>query len=96
MANDRGRAFWEGLVREVAAGASQVAVARRHGVSSTWLGKWCRELRAEAVSTTALLPVRVTDGQARRVELAIGNVHLAFEEGTDPEYVARLARELAS
>ena len=95
MAKDRGRAFWERLVREVSAGASQVEVASRHRVSPSWLGHWCRRLRVDGQSPT-LLPVRVVDGRVRRVELAVGAARLSFEEGTDAEYVAALARALAS
>jgi len=95
MANDRDRAFWERLVREVEGGASQVAVARRYGVSPSWLGRWCRLVRSGAASS-ALLPVRVVHDRVRRCELIIGAVRLSFDEGTDPGYVALLARALAS
>ena len=94
MAQRRDKAFWERLVREVSAGASQVSVAARHGVSATWLGMWCRKIRATDASRGALLPVRVVEQRARRVELVIGAARLAFDEGTDPRYVAELARRL--
>jgi len=94
MAQRRDRAFWERLVREVGAGASQATVATRHGVSTAWLGMWCRKIRSAEGSRGALLPVRVVEQRARRVELIIGAARLAFEEGTDPRYVAELARRL--
>jgi len=95
MASRRGKAFWERLVREVAAGASQVEVARRHGVSQSWLGSWCRRLRHEA-PRPALLPVRLIEERPRRLELTVGNVRVSFETGTDPAYVAALAAQLDS
>lgn len=95
MAKSRGKQFWERLVREVAAGGSRTAVARRHGVSQTWLGKWCRELGGAPRAAT-LLPVRVVEEHPRRLELAVGALSVRFEEGTDPEYVAALARALGS
>jgi DNA-binding transcriptional regulator YdaS (Cro superfamily) len=95
MSNDRGRAFWEKLVREVAAGGRLVAVAKRNGVSPSWLGKWCGRLREET-PPGALLPIRVVEGRVRRVDLAVGGVRLSFDEGTDPAYVALVARALAS
>ena len=95
MSNDRGRGFWEKLVREVEGGASQVAVARRYGVSPSWLGRWGRLMRGGAASS-ALLPVRIVSDRVRRCELVIGAVRLSFDEGTDPAYVAVLARALES
>jgi transposase-like protein len=95
MLHGRGRAFWERLVREVDAGASQNAVATRYHVSKSWLGRWCRRLREEAAGPTTLLPVRVLDDRVRRVEVTIGIARLSFEEGTDPHYVVELARAFA-
>ena len=47
MPQGRGRAFWENLVREVEAGASQSSVAKRYQVSQSGVGIWCRRLRGE-------------------------------------------------
>lgn len=93
MKRERGRAFWERLAREVEGGASRVEVAKRHGVSVGWLGKWCRRLERDSGSKATLLPVRVVSS-SRRIELRVGDIRLSFEEGTDPGYVAALAREL--
>jgi len=95
MANDRGRRFWEKLVGEVEAGGSLTAVAGRHGVSASWLRKWCSRVRAET-STGTLLPVRVIGDRVRRVELVVGGARLSFEEGTDPQYIAQIAQALGS
>ncbi len=95
MAKSRGKGFWEKAVREVRAGGGLEAVAKRHGVSAGWLGKWCRRLRAEA-APSSLLPVRIVEGRVRRVELTVGAVRLSFDEGTDPNYVARIARALTA
>jgi transposase-like protein len=94
MARTREKGFWEKLVREVEAGSSQTTVARRHGVSQTWLGKWCRRLRAS--STATLLPVRVVEQRARRVDVAVRDYRVSFEEGVEPGYVAALCRALIS
>ena len=83
------------MVREVDAGGSQVAVARRHGVSQSWLGVQCRRVRREAPPRGALLPVRIAEpGQVRRIELRVGVSVIAFDEGTVPEYLAALVRSL--
>lgn len=82
------------MVREVEAGSSQTAVAKRHGVSQTWLGKWCRQLRG--TSTATLLPVRVVEERPRRVDVAVRDYRLSFEEGVEPGYVAALCRALSS
>lgn len=95
MSSDRGRAFWLKLFNEVESGASQTSVAKRYRISPSWLGKRCRALRDERPAT-ALLPVRMVEGRARRVEIVVGNVRLGFEEGTDPAYVASVARALTA
>ncbi len=81
------------MVREVRAGESQASVAKRHGVSGSNLGKWCIRLQQEA---PRLLPVRVVDERTRRLEILVGVVRVAFEEGTAPAYVAAIARALSS
>lgn len=95
MASKRGKVFWEKLVREVEAGASQVEVARHHGVSQSWLGSWCRRLRHQAPKP-ALLPIRLIEERPRRLELVVDRIRLSFEVGTDPAYVAALAAQLSS
>lgn len=102
MASDRGREFWTRLVREVEAGASQAAVAEHHGVSRTWLGKWCRRLRNAGGVPALLLPVRMAVSEvpqpsaARRIEARVGEVVIVFDEGTDVAYVAALLRSVGS
>jgi transposase-like protein len=99
MARHRGRAFWAKLVREVEGGASQAAVAEHHGVSRAWLGKWCRRLREEGPAAALLLPVRVSVSEPsppRRIEARVGDVVVAFDEGTDVAYVGALLRSVGS
>lgn len=93
MTEEKGRAFWVGLAREVGAGATQVDVARRHGVSVSALGYWTRRLRKETPSAT-LLPVRVAGAPRPRVEVIAGDVRIAFDDGTDPDYVAAVVRAI--
>lgn len=97
MARAKGRRFWERLVSEVEAGASQVEVARRHGVSQGGLGLWVRRLRQERErrSEPQLLPVRLTTPTpVRRCGLVVDELRLEFDEGTDPAYLAAIARAL--
>ena len=90
----RGREFWARLVREVSAGESRMVVAKRHRVSSTWLGKWCQRLAAEQPAKLSLLPVRLACERVRRMEITIDEGHLAFDEGMSPEYVGAVVRAL--
>jgi transposase-like protein len=97
MARHRGRGFWVKLVREVEAGASQAEVAQRYGVSRAGLGWWCRRVRDEAVSGGLLLPVHLSPATPiRRLEARVGDVVVAFDEGTDVAYVGMLVRSLSS
>jgi transposase-like protein len=97
MANAHGHEFWERLVREVRAGARQVDVARRHGVSTSRLSQWCQRAKAARPESVALLPVQSVMACApRRFELVVTGARVSFEEGADPEYVASLARALQS
>lgn len=93
MGMPREESFWRKLVAEVEAGASQVEVARRHDVSASALGYWVRRGKHTQPSA-ALLPVRVVDDARRRLEIAIGDVRVAVEDGTDPGYVAALIRAI--
>lgn len=95
MATNRGKSFWEKLVREVESGESQSSVARRHRVSPSWLGRWCRQSAKERPATGTLLPVRVVDERAPRFEIFVGPFTVAFEQGIDPAYVAAIVRCLS-
>lgn len=98
MAQARERAVWEQIVAEVEAGLSQSAIARRYGVSPSGVGHWVRWLREERASRPApqLLPVRLTTASPSRgrCTLVVDELHLTFDKGTDPGYVAALARAL--
>jgi transposase-like protein len=94
MAQHREREFWQRLVVAMEGGASQAEVARRYGVSPSQLGRWARRLKEEK-PRALLLPVRVTgDAAMRRFGLILDGMRLDFEEGTDPAYVAAVARAL--
>lgn len=96
MARHRDQQFWERLVAEVEGGATQTEIARRYGVSASNLGRWARRLKQER-PRAQLLPVRVTAAPAlRHWGLMVDGVRLEFEEGTDPAYVAAVARALRS
>jgi len=97
MARAKGRRFWERLVGEVEAGASQGEAARRYGVSQGGLGLWVRRIRQEREHRTEpqLLPVRLTTPTPiRRCGLVIDELRIEFDEGTDPAYLAAIAQAL--
>ena len=99
MAQARERAVWERIVAEVEAGLSHSAAAQRFGVSASGVGHWVRRLREEKALRPApqLLPVRLTSSPSRgRCTLVVDDLHLTFDEGTDPGYVAALARAIRS
>lgn len=95
MANPKGEAFWRAVVVE-AEGRSAAQVAARHGVSLSSVHRWQQKLAAKA--RTAIVPLRVAEAAAvaRRVEVRVGEVKVVFEEGTDPAYVAAVARALGA
>ncbi|WP_438017763.1 helix-turn-helix domain-containing protein [Sorangium sp. So ce315] len=96
MGQHREQQFWEQLVAEVEGGARQAEIARRYGISVSNLARWARRLKEER-PRAQLLPVRVTAGPSRRpCGLLVDGVRLEFEEGTDPAYVAAVARALRS
>jgi transposase-like protein len=95
MAMPRGEEFWRRVVVE-AEGKSATAVAAKHGVSVCSVLRWRQKLRTGVDGSTALVPVRVVGTSARRVEVQIGGVLVGFAEGTDPSYVAALARALGA
>jgi transposase-like protein len=101
MTAAKGRAFWERVVREVEAGATQTAVAVRHGVASSTVGAWVRRVRRERVEgagasagSTALVAVRVAGEERRRVDVALAGARVQFDEGTEPAYIAAVVRAL--
>ncbi len=104
MAKRHTREFWARLVSEVDRVGSIEAVARRHGVrprTLIWwrwrLGQGPRRPRRKA----RLLPVVVREAPAVferpvLVEVAIRDVALRLETGTDVQYVASLVGALRS
>jgi hypothetical protein len=98
MAQARERAVWERIVAEVEAGLSHSAAAQRYGVSASGVGHWVRRLREEKALRPAaqLLPVRLTSLSPTRgrCTLLVDDLPLSFDEGTDPAYVAALARAI--
>lgn len=106
MASRKGRAFYEKLLEEVEAGSSVADVAHRHGIRPKTLSWWLWRLRQSKPKrrgskrmekAPALVPVVVRAPVLARghvVELSLGHLQLAFEVGTDPDYLARLARSL--
>jgi hypothetical protein len=104
VAKKRGREFWAGLSAEVDAGRSVDAVSKRHGVCPKTLSWWRWKLSQGAARTVrkrrenALLPVVVTDGHiaggGELLEVAVDDVRVRLESGTDVAYVARLINAL--
>ena len=104
MAERRGRQFWERAVGEIErSGATHTEVAERHGVPVGTLRSWIYRLRRERQAVVArpaevrFLPVDVVtsavSSQAIEVRLLSGDV-LAFEVGTDGDYLAALVAAL--
>jgi transposase-like protein len=100
MATRHPRSFWKRLVSETERGGSIGPVALRHGVRPRTLMWWRWRLRHEPhseVVTPRLLPV-VVEGHGgpplHRVEVAVGDVRLRVETGTDVAYVAALVGAL--
>ncbi|MGZ6674024.1 MAG: transposase [Solirubrobacteraceae bacterium] len=97
MGRFKGRAFWERAVADVEAGETPAEVARRHGVSPSGLAYWVKRIGAEKTrpAEPQLLPVRITGSIApRRFGLVVDDLQLQFDEGTDPAYVAAIAKAL--
>lgn len=94
----KSRAFWERVVAEAEACGSQSEAARRHGVSQSGLGYWVRKLVAERprAAEPRLLPVRVTGTvpMPRRMGLIVDDLRIEFDEGTEPAYLAAIAKAL--
>jgi transposase-like protein len=90
------RSFWVELVAEVEAGATVAEVARRRRVREGTLRWWRSQLRGErADRSQRLLPVvPVAASSVGAVEVALGDVRLRLEVGTDVAYVGALARAL--
>jgi transposase-like protein len=97
MGQPRDRAFWERAVADVEGGASQAETARRYGVSGSALGYWVRRLRQAKgrAAEPRLLPVRLAiSSTSARCSLVVDDLRFEFEAGTDPTYVAAVARAL--
>jgi len=84
---------------EVRAGAAPADVAKRHRVKESTFRWWRTELRSHtADSAPRLVPVVAAPAvvsASRYVELAIADVVLRVQVGSDVAYVAELARALA-
>ena len=93
MAEARSEAFWQRLVAEVAGGKAVSDVAHRHGVSASSVLRWRDKL---AGTSPSLVPVRITAAGPRQVELQVGIARVSFDEGTDPGYIAAVARALGA
>ncbi len=100
MATRHARSFWKRLVSETERGASIGRVAVRHGVRPRTLMCWRWRLRHEpehGVASPQLLPVVVEShgvAPSHRVEIAVADVRLRVEAGTDVAYVAALVGAL--
>ena len=101
MATRHPRSFWKRLVAETERGGSIGPVARRHGVRPRTLTWWRWRLRHEesgSGATPQLLPV-VVEGHGptpRLLEIAIADVRVRVEVGSDVAYVATLVGALRS
>lgn len=104
MAKRHSRDFWLGLIKEVERGVSIEAVAKRHGVRPRTLVWWRWKVGQgprKSRSKARLLPVVVRQQpvllqRPALVELAIRDVALRLETGTDVRYVAALVGALRS
>ena len=93
------RSFWERLSAE-AEKQGVGTVAKRHGVRARTLTWWRWKLKREGVVVARrapkLLRVVTKDGpmggdhKSGMLELAVGEVHVRIEPGTDVQYVAAL------
>jgi transposase-like protein len=106
MSSRRPRSFWEKLVAEAERVGSVERVAHRHGVTTkslTWWRWWLRrDARAKAkpgskTKPPRLLPV-VTEAGAvaagSTIEIAIGDLCVRVQPGTELGYVAALVEAL--
>ena len=100
MSGRHSRSFWERLAAEVDKLGRVWPVAERHGVSPQTLTWWRWKLRRERAGVVAgrrprLLPMVVAGEQvsgmrSAQLELAVGDVRVRIEVGTDVRYVAAL------
>ena len=102
MATRHPRSFWKRLVSETERSGSIGPVALRHRVRPRTVMWWRWRLRHEpqsGVATPQLLPV-VVEGPSgaalHRVEIAVGDVRLRVETGTDVAYVEALVGALGA
>ncbi|MCK6537534.1 MAG: transposase [Polyangiaceae bacterium] len=104
MAKRHSREFWARLIGEVERGGGVEAVARRHGVRPRTLIWWRWRLGQgprRSGRKAQLLPVvvrgaPVTFERPALVELAVRDVALRLETGTDVDYIATLVAALRS
>jgi transposase-like protein len=90
----RGERFWEQVLSAVDGGGTHAAVAERFDVSISAIRYWVSKRRQ--AGATRLLPLRVTESSAARVELEVDGVVVRILDGAAPEYVAALVRSLRS
>ena len=104
MAKRHSREFWVRLVGETERGGTLEAVARRHGVRPRTLVWWRWKLGRgprPAARKARLLPVvvrrpTVVVERAVLIELAVHDVAVRMQTGTDVQYIAALVRALRS
>ena len=99
MATRHPRSFWKRLVAETERGGTVGSVARRNGVRAGTLTWWRWRLRHEEASSGGapqLLPVVVESPRpdAGPIEIAVADVRLRVEVGSDVAYVATLVGAL--
>lgn len=99
MGERRSRADWEGIVASFEGSGLTVArfcSSRRLKPKALRWWKW--KLAREARSTSVrLVPVGVVDAAVvsrAPIELALGDIAIRFEAGTEPEYLAALVSAL--
>jgi transposase-like protein len=90
----RGERFWEQVLSAVDGGGTHAAVAERFDVSVSAVRYWISKRRQ--AGSSQLLPVRVIQSSAARVELDVEGVVVRILDGAAPEYVAALVRALRS
>lgn len=89
------------LASLAASGESELAFARRNGISRQRLRYW-RERLGRAIASPAFVAVEIprSGGQvptieSQTIEIQVGKVRLRVRENLDVEHVARLVRALA-
>ena len=84
------------LTELASSGESELAFARRRGISRQRIRYW-RERLEGGVSTPAFVAVAmpVDERRAATIEIRTGNVSVCLREDLDVEHIARLVRALS-